>query len=318
MTKQAAAKVSALCTEGSYEDAVRVGLQGLRSLPQSVVLHRKMAFVFAAHERYEEAFEHIAQAEKYSDGANAKVFAQRAAMEVVSGHGPGTAAAATAISLNPRQSQYLYSLADHPQRGDYIVFDPGMLVYSPIPKVASTSTKRLLTDVEDQRAGTSGRGPHKRFNGKRARADRLRLGDLDRSRYFCFAIVRDDLDRFVSYHARNVVQAQSLVRQAGGRPELFGLPTLPTIDDLARNLRRYQFVFNDVLHHTLPTRAYLHPDPGFYDLIVSMAELPTLAEALSDHLGTPVTLPHELRSAQDAHSAMSVDGLNALRAMFDA
>lgn len=312
MTKQVAAQVTRLCKAGEYNEAVRVGHAGLRAVPRSVVLHRKMAFVHAARQDYGSALEHITLAEGSSHGVNAKVYAERAKLEELSGTGSPNESAAKAIALNPSQTQHIYYLAEHEWQGDYIVLDHASLVYSPIPKAASTSIKAWLFDLDVPSGGT-GPGPHKRFDGRRTRRDRQRLAAETPETYFRFAVTRNEVDRFTSYHAKNVVEGQSLSRSCGGRSEFFGLPTTPTIDELAVNLPRYRFVFRDVAHHTLPSAAFLHPDSDFYDLVVPMAELSTLTDRVSEHLGRQITFPHELRSSPSTQAqVLSGAGRSAL------
>ena len=194
------------------------------------------------------------------------------------------------------------------------------VVYSPIPKSGSTSIKSAFLGIDDVHGGDSAhrRGPHRTFDGERVRNDRLRLGDLQLDDHYRFAVVRDDIERFRSYHQRNVVESGSLQRAVKGRDEFFGLPTLPTIDELAINLAKYQYLFLDVRHHTLPTRAYLHRDVDFYDDVFELSELDQLVERLAEHTGTRLEVEHKLRSSAPPSDELSAQARSALASYYGA
>lgn len=314
MTGDSATEVAKLCLAGEYERAVNVGEQRVVEQPDDLALRLRMATTYGGLERFDDAYRHLDEAESVSDGQNATVFYERARLDSFGGRTSAREAAQRSIEVDPMQSQLMYFFAEHPWQGDYIVM-PGMrLIYSPIPKSGSTSIKSALLNFvdEEQRKGPQGKGPHRTFNGERVRQDRLRVRDLP-NEYYRFAVVRDDLERFESYYKRNVVEAESLQRAAKGRSEHFGLPTIPTIDELATDLAKYQYLFLDVAHHTLPTRAYLHSDPSFYDDVFELSQMAELEQRLFAHTAEHISLPHELKSSgpdsgarlsDDAHAAL--------------
>lgn len=312
MTGELAAEVAQLCATGEDDLAIETGERLAAGAPNDVALRLRLGFVYGALERFDAAFEHLDAAADVV-GTRAEVFSQRANLEAFSGRGDARVSAARAIEIDPLQPQWVYFLAEHRLQGDFLILDGAKVVCSPIPKSASTSLKRLFNQLEPDSDSVRA---HQRFGGERLRSDRLRLAELDLNDFYRFAVVRDDLDRFVSYHRRNVMQSESLVRAGHGLDSYLGLSTRPSLDALATKLAHYQYVFLDARHHTLPTRAYLHEDLDFYDDVFTIAEIDALAERLGTHTGTPLEIAHKLRSADDTPVELSAESAAALTNYF--
>lgn len=310
MTGELAAEVAQLCAAGEDAHAIETGERLLNRAPDDVDLRLRMGFVYGALEQFDNAFVQLDAAAQHSAGARADVFAQRARLEAFSGRGDAKASANRAIEIDPLQPQSTYFLAEHHWRGDYVLLKDARVVCSPIPKSATTSLKHLFDQMEP---AADGERVHRRFGGPRMRRDRLRLGQLRIEGFYRFAVVRDDSARFQSYHRRNVVQAESLRRAGHGLDTYLGLTTVPSIDELANQLARYQFVFLDVRHHTLPTSAYLHHDADFYDDIFALDQIDLLVERLVAHTGTRYEVAHKLASTVAVDTALSADTAHALR-----
>ncbi len=313
MTGDLAAQVAQLCAAGQDDLAIEIGERLVVDAPGDVDLRLRLGFVYGALERFDEAFAHLDAAEHHAEGARADVFAQRANLESFSGRGQAKPTAARAIEIEPLQPQWVYFLAEHPLQGDFLVLDDAKVVFSPVPKSASTSLKQLFRQLEPS---PNGERAHQQFGGERLRLDRLRLPELNLEDYYRFAIQRDDLDRFVSYYRRNVEQSGSLRRAGHDLDSYLGLSTEPGIDELATNLARYQYVFLDVRHHTLPSRAYVHSEPDFYNDVFALDELDQLAQRLRGHTGDRVTIAHKLRSLDPSDDALNPESVNALDAYF--
>lgn len=313
MTGEPAAQVAQLCAAGEDDLAVATGERLLASAPDDVALRLRMGFVYGALKRFDDAFVQFDAAAEHASDTRPDVFAQRAKLEAFSGRGDAKASSLRAIEIDPLQPQWVYFLAEHPEHGDFLALDQARVVCSPVPKSASTSLKQLFQQLEPDAGGERA---HQRFGGERMRGDRLRLAELDLDRYYRFAVVRDDIDRFVSYHRRNVEQSESLRRAGHGLDHYLGLSTTPSLDELATNLAHYQYVFLDVRHHTLPTRAFLHADPAFYDDVFAVDEIGELARRLSEHTGMDVEIEHKLRSSGASPSELSAAAADALSDYF--
>lgn len=297
-------RVAQLAKNGRYEEAIALGERGLNDSPGRVALQMRMARIFAGLSQFDRAYAHLDAAESASEGKNAKVLVERARLDIYSGRGSGQQECLRAIEINPQQTQFVYYVAGHQLQGDFLIIDSLQVVYSPIPKAGSTSLKSMFLEHRTTDHPESVVGGHQRFDGKRARADRLRLGDVGMENVYSFSVDRDDVERFESYFARNVVQGEALRRAAGGRDKHFGLPTMPDIGYFAENLRAYRYVFADVQHHTLPARAFLHHDLAFYDDVFELTELDRLADRLAEHTGMQFTVPHRLQSGTSRPSSV--------------
>lgn len=310
MTSEHAAAVAQLCATGDDERALALGEQLAAENPHDVALRLRLGFIYGAHERFDAAFAHMDAAADFSNGSDEAVLSKRAGLEAFSGRGDASASANAAIEIDPLQPQSIYYLAAHEWQGDYLLLDDARVLCSPIPKCASTSLKQLFAQLEP---ASGDERPHQRFGGPRIRQDRLRLQERDLEHHYRFAVVRDDLARFQSYYARNVVQAESLRREGHGLDTYLGLSTRPDLDELVSRLRHYQYVFLDVRHHTLPTRAYLHHDAGFYDDVFELTDIEELRVRLSEHTGTALDLAHKLRSGPTTEAGLSSSSRETLR-----
>lgn len=277
-----------MCMAGEHDDAIALGEREILANPDSLVIRMRLVTMHASLGRFDEALAHLVEAEARADPTPAVIHVQRARVEFLSGRGSARASARRAIELDPAQIQFFYYLAEHRLQGDYMIVNDPNIIYSPIPKSGSTSIKALF-------AGP-GERPHQKFSGDRLRTDRIALAETDVASYYRFAIVRDDIERFASYHARNIVGSESLRRAANGRGNLFGLSTVPSIGELVDNLSLYQYVFLDVLHHTLPSRAHMHRDRSFYDDVFDITQMADLHSVLADRCGLDREIPHRLRS----------------------
>ena len=309
-----AAEVAQLCATGQDALAIETGERLVAKAPDDVELRLRLGFVYGALQRFDDAFAHLDHAEEHAKGERSDVFVQRANLEKFSNVGDPRASAQTAIEIEPLQAQWVYFLAQDEWRGDFLVLDEAQVVCSPIPKSASTSLKQLFEQLEPN---TGGERAHRRFGGGRLRSDRLRLAELDLANFYRFAVVRDDIDRLISYHRRNVMQSESLRRAGHGLERYLGLSTTPGVDELAIHLEHYRYVFLDVRHHSLPSRAYLHADPAFYDDVFTLDDMDQLEERLVDHTGTPLTIEHKLRSAERSGDELSPESAEALGRFFD-
>ncbi|MGO2110710.1 MAG: hypothetical protein ACTH31_03770 [Pseudoclavibacter sp.] len=157
------------------------------------------------------------------------------------------------------------------------------LLYTPIPKNASTSLKSfVLTNV----LAKPDRNPHASFDNpffKLPIHDEATIADATK-----VVIVRRPEARLTSYHGKNILGEGSLAHEYGlddsDQETLFGLSLRPTLEEFVDNLPRYCIVFNDVFHHTLPQAAYVGDLQG-YDYICDVAEVDDLVTFVADRLG---------------------------------
>ena len=215
--------INDLCGKGKYLEAVAVGEQQVGKRPTGLILRLQIARLYGSLEEFSEAERHLEVAEDFTDGSEARVYVERARLQQFKGSHLAQQSALRSIELDPEQRQWIYHLARHPLLGAYLVMDSHKLIYSPVPKSGSTTMKALF-------GGDSGGhlAIQRRFDEARLRSDRLRLGQLHLDQFYKFAILRDDIDRFLSYCSKNVAEG-SLFRAANSQETYFDLPTYPCL-----------------------------------------------------------------------------------------
>ncbi|NBC33511.1 MAG: hypothetical protein GVY13_12620 [Alphaproteobacteria bacterium] len=171
-----------------------------------------------------------------------------------------------AVRLDPDQPLWVYYLIGR-ERYDAIFFGE-KVAYIPMPKNSSTSIKSAihrLSSAEDLA------NPHAAFGNPFFLTKDIK-GEIMRAS-FVFAILRDPVKRICSYHQKNIIEEGSLAQEYGEDCETaYGLPLRPSLAEFVENLGRYFLIFNDVFHHCLPQRAYLH-DPSIVDRFYSTQEI---------------------------------------------
>lgn len=167
------------------------------------------------------------------------------------------------------------------------------ILFFPIRKCASTSVLNALKLVDNQ--GLRGEDVHEEDHTMAP----CRIDDLTRTYkdYFCFSLVRDPIERLLSFFYGNIVARDQLANHHGGVSEFYGLPTKPDLPFFLQNLARYRQVFITARNHTEPVVSYLGADPSLFSWIGGLKDLPGLMEKLEarsgrklpvlSHMGSP-------------------------------
>lgn len=159
------------------------------------------------------------------------------------------------------------------------------LLYIPIPKNASSSTKHALYEVEYGKRFDYGLKKNDGFEDihdyykKRADAftsvNKLRnMDSLTR-----FAIVRDPVERLVSCYRNRVVDLGDL-RPTEAALKRVGLPLEPDLNTFVLNLRQYRNINKVIEHHSRPQSRFLGGTLKYLDRIVPMEQIAELEEML--------------------------------------
>jgi hypothetical protein len=173
------------------------------------------------------------------------------------------------------------------------------IAYHPTPKVACTSIKLALFELECRR----------RFE-RLPNEDGI-LTDIHNSwrvthpftpapsaeSYYKFAVVRDPLDRFLSAYANRVVEygelnEANLTNLKGG---LARLTPNPSLSEFIASLDLYRAASAPIRHHTDPQTLFIGKDLSYYNRIFRFCELNQIPEALDRAVGAKMALPHEQR-----------------------
>ena len=190
------------------------------------------------------------------------------------------------------------------------------LAYFDVPKVANTSIKWVIRQIE---ADARGAMPSPPVLERARRFVKARFGSDPKDAwkgihhapafvtesfaaakpvpdgYLTLAVVRDPILRLHSAWRDKINEAQF-----AGRGELQdvrneGLPTDPTFGELIDDFERYRFVARPARVHTYGYAFHLGPDRDRFDHLIRIEDMRDVAELFSQRLGHPVEIPHENR-----------------------
>lgn len=167
------------------------------------------------------------------------------------------------------------------------------LSYVAVPKVACTSIKTMLFEVENGFA----------FRPFSANGRTWWIHDLYRSIPFTdqrqdlmadhrrLTVVRDPIQRLLSCYANRVVHHRELSRDKA-RKQLRNteLPFNPDLSTFVAHLAEYMQRVESIRHHALPMTEYLGADPAWYAQIYPMARLGDFVADVSAVAGRPLAL----------------------------
>lgn len=172
------------------------------------------------------------------------------------------------------------------------------IAYFPVPKAACTSIKTMFFEIENgvpfkpmQRHGQMfhihnfyGTQPFNRQN----------TGQLQD--FWRFAVYRDPIARFLSCYSNRVLHFRELssgmlsqqAQAAGALPD-------PDLDTFVERIELYREFSPSIRHHVAPQVSFLGREPGYFQRIYLMSELPQLVRDMEARTGRTLHLPHEQR-----------------------
>jgi hypothetical protein len=175
-----------------------------------------------------------------------------------------------------------------------ILFEKHRIAYFDTPKVASTSMKLVLHEIEHGNAMSDARDVEKAVH-RAYPTSRISLpADFETCKgYWKLAIVRDPAKRLLSAYSNRILfrKDQYKGRLPRTRAFLLGLPLEPDVNTFFLRLWRYRLQSAPLRHHTDLVSHYLGTDLGRFDAIYPIEDLDRLAADLSARTGRPVTLP---------------------------
>lgn len=216
---------------------------------------------------------------------------------------------AKAIEINPTAPSWVfYGACQH--AADIISLDNPALAYVPMPKCGSTTIKAYILDAT-QRLKTI--NPHQFFDNPFFKTSEKKISDY--FGYYKFVVLRDPIERFLSYYNHNILVKNSLSESFNKRSVVFGLNTRPEINELISRWDQYCFVFNDFKHHSLPQAAYLGHDLSTFDDVFLLDQIENLLSKLTVILGTeklPIHLMKSDKPVADLYHELTHDSLQLL------
>ncbi|MEM9233551.1 MAG: sulfotransferase family 2 domain-containing protein [Pseudomonadota bacterium] len=102
-----------------------------------------------------------------------------------------------------------------------------------------------------------------------------------------FCVVRDPIDRFVSFYCNRILYHDDLAK-SGPLLTAQGLKTRPDVNELVADLDKYMKAARLVRHHVLPQSYFLGDDASRYGLVADVRELDRVRTFLSDRVGRDV------------------------------
>jgi hypothetical protein len=162
------------------------------------------------------------------------------------------------------------------------------LAYFPVPKIACTTIKLALFEIDHGYPITDRVGPDPANNyihwHLRTDAFRPDVGSTFPKHFEKMVVVRDPIERFVSAYRNRIVHLREAA-QAGT-----SLPRQPDIETFTRLLPAYMQAAPMIAHHFAPQIGFIGYDLGWYDRVFRFDQWPDVAAYLSDKVGRPVNL----------------------------
>lgn len=158
------------------------------------------------------------------------------------------------------------------------------LIYIPIPKNACTSLKHAMHyleygepfDLSNYRV-YGYQSLHDFYNKQNEAFTSVEA--LTKQNAFCFTVIRDPVDRFLSCYGNRVVKLGDLQKN---RRELeqSGLSTDPDLDTFAQNLIEYRRIHPGIRHHTEPQSNFLGGTLEYFEKVFPFEEMDSVQNML--------------------------------------
>lgn len=169
------------------------------------------------------------------------------------------------------------------------------LLYFPVRKCGCTSLYNMMRGLNGK--PPAGEDVHADQKHELVTFETLRN---DYAGWHTLLVVRDPIERVRSYYHGNIIGRDHLVVDTGGRESFYGLSTNPDYETFIKNLDAYRRTFIVVRNHTDPITAFAGTDPSLYDTITTLNGLQDALSALSEKLGTPLSVSHDMKTTGHA------------------
>lgn len=201
--------------------------------------------------------------------------------------------------------------------GMTVILNKFELAYVSVPKVACTSIKSVLFEIENG-------FPFRPFtaNGREFWIHNfyhsIPFSELKRGRIRDFhriAVVRDPIERALSCYSNRVVQHRELSQEiAGARLAGSGLPVDPDLSTFVANIAAYSRLVAEIGHHAVPMVHFLGENAQYYHRVYRFDELNEMIDDISARTGTRVTLEVMQKSRRlSAEDALTADEVALLK-----
>lgn len=174
------------------------------------------------------------------------------------------------------------------------------LAYFPIPKIACTSLKHTLFEINN---GFYLRNPDQETRPKKKNrkcsihaiyrtAKYSEKEHTELNEYKSFAVIRDPMQRILSAYSNRILHHRALKKPAVvAALKEKQLPLNPDINQFIMQIGQYRDVSNEILSHTRPLRYFLGKDLSRFDRIFTIQQMPEVARYLSETVGKEICIP---------------------------
>lgn len=153
------------------------------------------------------------------------------------------------------------------------------LTYISVPKVACTSLKSYFYEIENGKPFEPYRVDGTLFTIHK-HAKSVRFSSIEPQKmvgHRRIAVVRDPWRRVLSCYADKVVHGGALDSVVfSSEQKKIGMVANPSLDNFVDFLEGYCAVSSMIRHHARPLSFYLGENPGFYDRVFALQELPKM------------------------------------------
>lgn len=174
-----------------------------------------------------------------------------------------------------------------------VILDKFSLFYQPIPKVACTSIKLMIFELENG-------FPFEGYiaNGKRRNIHQYYPTSLWekmlQKRVVSFrrvTLVRDPVERFLSAYSNRVVHHKELSKEKTGPNFLNkGLEHNPGIDLFIEKFRDYYDASGSIFHHMRPMVDFIGGDASYFSKVYNIRNITEFVSDINEHTGVDLTI----------------------------
>lgn len=191
-----------------------------------------------------------------------------------------------------------------------VVLPKQKLAYFPVPKVACTSIKHFIFEIENGRpyepftANSKRFHIHKLYPGKPFQKTPTRaISDFQR-----LVVVRDPIKRLLSCYSNRVIYHEELSKKKAGKKLIARkLTANPELDEFIDRLEDYQKAQQSILHHARPMVHFLGRNAGYFSKVYPLEEVNDFVRDVNERTGTS----YELGRHQTGGPKLSVSDIPA-------
>jgi len=177
------------------------------------------------------------------------------------------------------------------------------LVFFAVPKVASSSIKKMLFEVVHGVPFQAKNPDGSNFRVHQDFSPTWRFQEIPPNKYEGWTkvtLVRDPVERVLSAYANRVLDLNILSEKWVERDALDRLELSydPPIDHFLKNITKYRLLSRPIWHHTNPFTAFLGPDLGVFDHVFTFDQLDALVAFFAARTGIALELPPPTNSSK--------------------